>query len=437
MGSLGRWAALAGRREARAVALVAGVALVVRVVVAIAQHDSALVFDAQDYDRHARSIAAGDGYPATQLAEPGSPTALRPPAYPYLLGAVYRLTGDSQTAGRLVGALLGAVTVVLVYALGRLVWSHTAGLVAAGVAAVFPPMVAVSTALLSEALFVPVALAAAVALVAHLRGPPRVAPALALGALCGLATLTRSNGAAVAIVAAVALVAAAPRGSRRGALLPAAALLAAAALVVSPWVIRNASEFDGRVLLTTAGGYNLTLAYNPVSEHSPRARFQYPPSIPELRPLFRRPGIDEAELNERLGERARDFARDHPGYVAEVVWWNSLRMLSLPPGDPDNAFAELGAPSDPWRPLLKASGWLVAALALIGLVFTARRRRDAGTVVIAALAAALWISIVPALGSARYRAPIDPLLVLFAAAALTRPTSIAANSTHSATTGSV
>jgi 4-amino-4-deoxy-L-arabinose transferase-like glycosyltransferase len=451
----------------RSVWLVVLGALAIRVVVAFVQRDSAPVYDALDYDRHAQSIAAGDGYPDTLLAAPGTPSALRPPAYPYLLGAVYRLTGDSQLAGRLLGAVLGAVAVWLVYELGRRVWGHRVGLLAAGAAAVYPPMVVVSTSLLSETLFVPLALAALVLLTgvagrgsclgcAPFTGPGtdqvKVAPpatrgwgAVAAGVLCGLACLARSNGVALVVVAAVAMVVGAPRGMRLRALPAAGLVVAVAVIVVSPWAMRNADAFHSFVPLTTAGGYNLTLAYNAESENSPRARYRFPPTLPATRELFRRPGIDEAELNSRLQSKARRFAADHPGYVAEVVWWNSLRMLSLPPGEPDNAFAELNA-GGRWRDVLKASGWVVAALAVAGLGLCALRRDRRAWLPAAALAL-LWLSVVPALGSARYRAAVDPLLVLFAAVAVaglverarsrTRSASVAPNSSQSATSGRV
>jgi len=54
------------------------VALVVRLAVAVGA-DTPLRYDAAEYDRNARSLAAGHGFPDTVLAEPGTPTALRPP----------------------------------------------------------------------------------------------------------------------------------------------------------------------------------------------------------------------------------------------------------------------------------------------------------------------------------------------------------------------
>src|SRR5260221_9264591 len=71
------------------------------------------VSDPADYVRHAVSIAHGHGFAPTLLPQ-GGPSAVRPPAYPYFLGGVFFLSGDSETAGRLASALLGVASVFLI-----------------------------------------------------------------------------------------------------------------------------------------------------------------------------------------------------------------------------------------------------------------------------------------------------------------------------------
>src|SRR5512133_2766632 len=48
--------------------------------------------DAHNYDVHARSIAAGDGF-ARIGSGPSGQTAFRPPGYPYFLAGVYSVSG--------------------------------------------------------------------------------------------------------------------------------------------------------------------------------------------------------------------------------------------------------------------------------------------------------------------------------------------------------
>src|SRR4051794_8316751 len=83
-------------------------ALVVRIAQIAATHDwlAPAASDPADYVRHALSIAHGHGMAASFVPH-GGPSALRPPAYPYFLGGVFALAGDSFTAGRVASALLG------------------------------------------------------------------------------------------------------------------------------------------------------------------------------------------------------------------------------------------------------------------------------------------------------------------------------------------
>src|SRR3712207_9300748 len=93
---------------------------------------------------------------------------------------------------RLLGAATGGATVALVGVLGRQLAGARAGLLAAGLAAVYPTLIAADGALMSESLF---GLLVALSLLAahRLLDAPGVGRALVLGALAGLAALTRGE----------------------------------------------------------------------------------------------------------------------------------------------------------------------------------------------------------------------------------------------------
>src|SRR3954468_5694731 len=215
-------------------------ALIVRVAQIIATPHWQPVADPADYVRHAVSIAHGHGM-ADSFLPGGGPSALRPPAYPYFLGGVFAVSGDSLTAGRLASALLGVVTVALIGVIAQLLWSRRVAIVAMAIAAVYPPLVLLSGTLLSEALGLPLVLGLLALVLAYRDGPrPRwVAPVA--GALFGLALLDRP----AFVMFAVALVAG--LWGRPWRSLPAirepVLALAIAALVILPWTIRNASAF--------------------------------------------------------------------------------------------------------------------------------------------------------------------------------------------------
>ena len=136
-------------RLGAAVWLILLAALVLRLgFVAVTPHYR-LLDDATDYDRHARSIAAGDGY--ADVGMPGRESAFRPPGYTYFLGGVYALTGvkdkpeaDRVLPGRIANAILGTLVVALIGVVAAQLWGRTEALVAMAGGAVYVPLILVS-----------------------------------------------------------------------------------------------------------------------------------------------------------------------------------------------------------------------------------------------------------------------------------------------------
>ena len=397
------------------------VALVLRVGLVAATGEHVPWGDPQDYDRHATYLVEHGTYPPTAWGAPGSPTAFRPPAWPYLLAGVYEVTGARWTAGRLTAAVLGTLSVALVYAIAAAALGRRAAVGAGWLAAVFPPMVFLSGSLVAESLFVFAMLAAVWATLRARDGPGRLWWAVLAGAACGLAALTRTNGLVLLLPVAIGLAAAgglAPRRlSARALLLPAVAL-AAAALTIAPWTIRNAAAFGEFVPISTQGGYTMAAVWN-ADANSPgpaHGRPQYGP----VEPYKHQPGVDEPELDRKLRRVATDYARDHPGYVAELAGLNLLRMFKLASDESFTFYWNLERDLTPARRVIDSIGLAVfVALALGALVARRGRRRLAQ--------APIWLWVFPAvmlastlllLGNPRYRAPLDPFLVMAAAVAV-------------------
>jgi 4-amino-4-deoxy-L-arabinose transferase-like glycosyltransferase len=398
--------------RALAIALLT-LALAIRLAVVLADADYAPATDPADYDRHARSIAAGNGYPDTSVAAPSGPTAGRQPAYPYLLGTVYAVwPGDDVQAARVVQALLGTVTVALIGLIALQLWGRAVALTALGIAAVFPPLIVVGAALLSEALFVPLALAAIAAALAS-RDSPGLRWPLAAGLLLGAAVMTRSAGLVLAPLLAVACVAP-ERGARRTLVRP-AVLLAVAALCCAPWIVRNAAAFDGPPLLTTQTGYVAGGTYNDDSKADPvyPAAWRPPLGDADYAKALRDPRADEAGIDRAWRAEARREIASDPLYVAEVVFWNSARWLHLVQHEyahtEDNGLD---------RGLERAG--VIGSLALLpfALAGALTRRARRAPLWFWLCPAAMWIATAALAGFIRYRAPIDPFIVMLAALAL-------------------
>jgi 4-amino-4-deoxy-L-arabinose transferase-like glycosyltransferase len=175
--------------------------------------------------------------------------APRPPLYPLILAGEYLVAGRSDLLPVLVQAAMGTTTVLLVYLIGRRLFSEPAGLAAAALAAVYPYYVAHDPAQQDTALFTLLTAAGAHALI---RLPPAFAwrDAAWAGLVLGLGILGREPAAPFAALGIGWLAVLAPTPSRRSAWRAAGVATLTAALVVSPWLARNARIY-GRLVYTT------------------------------------------------------------------------------------------------------------------------------------------------------------------------------------------
>jgi 4-amino-4-deoxy-L-arabinose transferase-like glycosyltransferase len=405
-----------------ALLLVAG-ALALRLAYVDATPGYTLRHDARDYDVHARSIAEGQGFSKT-LAH-GRPTAFRPPGYPYFLGGVYHVFGVERAenprrlrVARIAQAFVGTAVVALVGVLAAQLWGAGVGLLALGLSAVYVPLITVGGAVMSEPLFDAFMLAALAAAVAHRRSSHRYRWALAAGFLGGLAILTRANAIILLLPLAWAVWDAKPWRSR-AALGPPLALVVVALLTVTPWTIRNAVEFDTFVPVSTQLGSALAGTYNDAvrADTQNPAAWQGLRHIPDYAHLYGRVDeVPEPVLERELRSAALHYIADHPLFVAKVGWWNTRRMLDLAGRRRSRATAATITINHTWADRGIACFWIVAALALAGAVTRRARRAPAFVWAVPAL---MFLSVVfLVVETPRYRTPIDPFLVLLAAAAL-------------------
>jgi 4-amino-4-deoxy-L-arabinose transferase-like glycosyltransferase len=204
--------------------------------------------DAGFYHSAANLIAHGHFYDR-EIFGHAYRTAEHPPLFSLALSVSSVFGGDSLLAHRIVSIAIGSCSVVLIALLGRRVGGDTAGWLAGAIAAIYPPLVTADALVMSEPLFV-LLVTAALLLALTVTDRPSVLGAASLGAVVGLAVLTRGEGVLLlpllAWPAAYARSARGTRWSGRGARL--LATTAAAVLVVSPWVIRNAIVFHRFVL---------------------------------------------------------------------------------------------------------------------------------------------------------------------------------------------
>jgi 4-amino-4-deoxy-L-arabinose transferase-like glycosyltransferase len=312
------------------------------------------------------------------------------PGAPFLYSAAFYATGGAREGtARIVEALLGVATILVVFALGwRLggrAYGRWAGLFAAFAVAVYPPFLHTTGIVMSEP---PAMLTLPAAVLAFLLASDRDGtwPWLVPGFLFGLTALFRPEYLFVGavFVALAGLRAGLGRGWRPG-LSGAAVLLIALVLPILPWTVRNLIVLDKVVPISTGGGKALYVGtYLPGDGEYQRVKAilaerylgrDLEPGSPELdavnpTPLFNRVAREqypELPRDEALGKIGKEnlekyFEEDPFGYLGMTVrkvW----RMWSSGVGE---------AMSSTAGRVVQA---LIVFLGLAGFVLLALRRR--------------------------------------------------------------
>jgi 4-amino-4-deoxy-L-arabinose transferase-like glycosyltransferase len=354
------------------------------------------------YSTLANLVASGEGFvrPAEFYRDHVSvPTAERAPLFTTFVAVLYKL-GLAGGDGRLVGLFTGGGTIAALGLLGRRVAGARAGLLAAGIAALYPILIAADGAMMTESTYG--MFAAFSMLVAYsLLDVPSLRMAVLLGALLGLAALAR--GEALLLLPLLLI----PLLRRPGGLRIAAATCAMFVVVLVPWTVRNWSAFDRPVLIATEGGETLAGANCDVTYYGERiGTWQYSCA------KFDGRGNEAKELNE-AGHKGVRYARHHAGRVPLVVGARFARTWGLwePFAVPEGRRA--------WVQKLGAAIYFVLIPFAVYGVLLLRRRRFPLLILLAPFIT-VTVTTLLAYGQIRFRHSAELSLVVLAAVALDR-----------------
>ena len=369
---------------------VALLALLVRALFAL-YYPHAAAPDEASWRTAATDLSSGRGF--TEV--------LRHPGYIAFLALVFKLFGTGDTAVRLAQAALGALQCLLVYSLARSLFKkELPARLSALFLALYPYAIFHSAHLLSEA-FYSFLLTLFLALLYLLPDRRNALPiAVAAGAAFGLAVLTKST----VLVAApfILLWFALNRLPARCA----AAFVLGAGLCVLPWTARN-YRVHGKLILVNMSGSYLFQANNPETmriELETRRLKEVDWYTPEYEEIAKLPPV---EADREYTARALAFMRSNPGTVLELMRMRLLHFWRLYPIT-DSAPQRLAA--------LFTSGVFIP-LSFAGLLLSAPAWKK--TFLIWALVFAYNLAHTLFVCTLRYRVPLDPLLLIFAAYALT------------------
>jgi tetratricopeptide (TPR) repeat protein len=400
-----------------------------------------LMGDSRGYDEWARRIAGGDWI--------GHDVFYQAPLYPYFLGAIYAIAGRHLLLVRIVQALVGSASCLLLADAGRRLFSDAVGLAAGFMLALYAPAIFFD-GLLQKAVLDVFFICLALWLIAR-KGDARRTTALTwlgLGAAVGGLSLTRENALVFTVVIGIwALVGSDERmvgsdkrkvgsdkrrvgsagqqvahGSR---LRRVALFLAGVAIIIVPVAARNSYLGGGFYVTTSQFGPNFYIGNNPRSDGTYQS-LRFGRGAPEyerqdatdLAELALGRTLSPSEVSSYWTDRALEFISSHPGAWLKLV----ARKVALLWNDTEMVDTEDQATHAEWSWPLKLLGpvtrfGVLVPLAVLGVIVSWKTR--ARWWILLALAGAYAASVVLFYVFARYRFPLVPFLILFAAAGLT------------------
>jgi hypothetical protein len=368
--------------------------------------------DVREYCEKAAAIAT-DGDPRAQETRADGTRFYRTLGYSLPLAGWYRVTGMPQTPeGRTRSAqafnLLAACGVAaLLVALGRALGRETAGRVAALAYATFLPAVVFALVPYSEtwATLLLVASVLAFEKTRRAEGAAAVGFGAALGLLQGLLLITRTEFALLPLAAAAWLVA----ERRTKALAPIAAGLA---LLCVPFAVNHQMRdgYPGHLRTSVQGGLILYYGNNPIAVNG--YGNATPAVVSHVRTLY-----DADPTGGLARDEAVAWIEAHPFLVAANA---PKKLYHLWLGEPQGFTWHIGAgrgsgTNRVLADLLRHAAW-IQSLALLGLGVEGLLVRGGPFgfwIAVAAVHAATWCALA---ASTRNRYPVEPLLMIAAAA---------------------
>lgn len=344
----------------------------------------------------------------------------RGPLYPYVLALFYKISGSSIAFAVFVQHLMGTCNAGLIYLLSREYFSPRVSLVAGITCALYWTLVYFEGDLLIETLVLPLNTLGFLSLAIALRTNSAWRFGLS-GLAFGLSAIARPSILIFFPVIPFAIYL--NRHSRSSRPLPwvtqSAVVLGVIAAVILPVMIRNYVADRSIVPIATSGGVNFYIGNNRLSDGStaivPGTRADWWGGYYDAIAIAEREEgrkLKTSEVSNYFFRKGLEWINDRPGDAARH-FLRKLRFFWAGPERANNKFLYFfwGLAGMRYVPL--PGFWLVGPLALCGGVLLWRRRRLLSPLYL--FIATYMVGVVIYFVNARFRLPVVPLLIIFAA----------------------
>jgi 4-amino-4-deoxy-L-arabinose transferase-like glycosyltransferase len=391
----------------RWLAVVAAVGLGLRVLIVVLSRHERVNGDGAEWSRQGNLNAAGHWFVSPFTLRPD---ALRPPGWALVLTVWAWLGQHSWFHQQLLSCAIGTATVATVGLVGRRLAGDRAGVVAAGIAAVYAGLWVYERAILSEALLL-LGVSVTVLLAYRFRSHPSASGAAVLGGMCGVLAMIRSEQILVLPLLVLPLVVLSRSVDRRRRVGWFALATVTMLVVVAPWTIFNLSRFQRPVFLSNGFGAAAATGNCNIAYYGPETGYG------DLRclPIFAQG--DQSVQDSEDARTAEDYAKSHLSRLPVVLlaregrtfgFWNPFQQATI---DAEWMGTWVGVTR-----LALVSYWLLLVPAVAGGVVLRRRRMAIYPLMTFVAIAA--IAVLPTIGDVRYRATAEIPLVVLAAVAI-------------------
>ncbi len=362
--------------------------------------------DAFFYSLQARVLGDGNGF---ENAFTGEPAADHPPLTALVATPAVWLPGDPVLPQRLTMGLVGTGAVVVIGLLGRTIAGDRAGLIAAGIAALYPNLWINDGLVMSESLTA-LGVATCLLLTYRLIRAPTVASAAWLGLALGLTILTRAEIALYLPFVVVPVLLWMADLDRRRSLGRIAVATGVTVAVLLPWTVYNTTRFERPVAVSTNDGLTLIGANCDATYYGSGLGLWYGPCVEDVEAEG-----DQSQTSAIYRQAGVDNITDDLDRLPVVVAVRVARVWGLyEPGG--MATYSRGEGRELWASGLGSAFYYPLAVAAVAGVVVLRRRR---TPVWPLVATAGMVTLTSAAlyGLTRFRVPAEVSIVVLAGVA--------------------
>jgi 4-amino-4-deoxy-L-arabinose transferase-like glycosyltransferase len=373
----------------------------------ILQNRTPIISDEIRYNEEAINILEGEGFSWRTKGKVYK--SFNPPFYPFFLTLVYLIFGINPEAARVIQAFLGSLSCLIIYFIGKRAFNKTTGLLASFMLAIYGGHIFINRYLLTETLFMFLVLLA-ILLLLQFKDTQKKAKLIISGILIGLGILTR--GQLLLFIPFIFIWFYSLSKKFKEVAINFSIFLAFSLLIVIPWTIRNYLIHKEFVLINTYVRGN------------PFYLFNHPSSNPELVWNIPQPHLSEVEEERYFYKLLFDFIKRDPKFYF-LNWYpkkvrKSFYFFCI--GDPPYELRPIA-----WFyshfpltiiifgiPLFVLSWKYLFFLSVIGIILSFKRWNTSSLFYYFILTQSIIIIFILN-GAPRYRLPVTPIFILFAA----------------------